>query len=431
MRKLLLIAVVWLGGCSGCDEDPVVPIDVAPDIGETICNPLTQAGCGATEKCTWLLDAVMPQYVAHIGCAPDGAANVGDACMYGAPGASGYDNCKKGAVCGNYRGGAGVCKQICDQMGGQPACDAQHVCVTYAGLFDNGASTPPSGGVCDLACDPMADNDFDGSGPQTKTGTTCGSNAMAGCYGYPSGGTPPQTGWSCGADINFDVAQPVGLRHRVQCTDTNMCADPGPTIYVNSCNQGYLPLLRESTTVSTAVCTALCKPQNCYGNGNCGSQNVNRIGVSTAGDTNGCKTPDRVGTFTANATIGMVDTGGEHCRYIWSFEIDDQGNFLQSATSNTIGFCFDHSKYLYDSNADNMPDKGLPNCGLLNTAGFSQSMDATMPYTYFGAADLGCVDTTTAGIMAQGKAALPEIATRKRAAVDLPRPLFNKTMGQR
>ena len=37
------------------------------------CNPLTQAGCAAGEKCTWLLDALTPpQYVGHIGCAPDG-----------------------------------------------------------------------------------------------------------------------------------------------------------------------------------------------------------------------------------------------------------------------------------------------------------------------------------------------------------------------
>src|SRR5262249_21279113 len=151
-------------------------------------------------------------------------------------------------------------------------CDAQHVCVTYSGLFSTGDTTPAAGGVCDLACDPLTDNDFDGSGTQVKTGTTCGSAAGNGCYGYPSFGHPPATGWSCGADINVNESQPAGLRHRVECTTTNNCADPGPTIYVNSCNQGYLPLLRESTMVSTAICVALCQPKNCF-MGSCGGGN--------------------------------------------------------------------------------------------------------------------------------------------------------------
>ena len=353
---LLVGLLVACGG--GGDSKKVVVIDGSTVDMPTVCNPLTQAGCAAGEKCTWLLDALMPQYVGHIGCAPDGTGNSGDSCMYGAPGATGYDACKKGTVCGNYRGGTGICKQICDQQGGMPTCDAQHVCVTYSGLFTTGDTTPAAGGVCDLACDPITDNDFDGSGTtSTKTTATCGNNAAVGCYGYPSFGTPPATGWSCTNDINSMEAQPTGLRHRVQCVEANNCADPGPTIYVNSCNQGYLPLLRESTTVSTAICTALCKPQNCFTGGTCGANNVNRLGATGQA----CKGPDRVGAF----DVQNDADGGEHCRYIWSFEIDDQGNFLRSPTSDTMGFCFDHGKYQYDSNGDNMPDMALPNCGNL------------------------------------------------------------------
>ncbi|HEX5064352.1 MAG TPA: hypothetical protein VFV99_33485, partial [Kofleriaceae bacterium] len=307
-----------------------------------------------------------------------------DACMFGAPGALGYDACKKGAVCGNYRGGTGECKQICDQQGGQPACDAQHVCVTYSGLFSTGDTTPAAGGVCDLACDPLADNDFDGSGTLVKTGTTCGSSASNGCYGYPSRGTALPTGWSCGADVNVAESQPAGLRHRVQCTTTNNCADPGPVIYVNSCNQGYLPLLRESTMVSTAICTALCQPKNCF-MGSCGGgNNPDRLGAAP----HRCQVPDRMGSFDTTA-------GGESCRYIWSFEIDDQGNFLRSPTSDTVGFCFDHGKYQYDSDGDNTPDTPLPACATLPD-GFGSG-------SAFGAADLGCVDTSHAVGLAQGK----------------------------
>jgi len=410
---LLIGLLVACGGSSGDSKKISLPDSAPGDTGVGVCSPLTQAGCAAGEKCTWLLDALMPQYVGHIGCTPDGTANVGDACMYGMPGATGYDNCKAGSVCGNYRGGSGICKQICDQQGGMPACDAQHVCVTYSGLFSTGDMTPAAGGVCDLACDPLKDNDFDGSGAKTKTQMTCGNNAAVGCYGYPSGGTAPATGWSCTNDINVMESQPAGLRHRVQCVETNNCADPGPTIYVNSCNQGYLPLLRESTMVSTAICTALCKPANCFaGTGNCGTGTATTARIGVAGDS--CKTPDRMGSF------AVSPDGGEHCRFIWSFEIDDQGNFLRSPTSDTVGFCFDHSKYQYDSNNDGTADTNLPACSTLPD-GFGSG-------SAFGAADIGCVDTSHAPGLAQGKLS-PDLASKIKA--DLPRALYGRTMGQR
>jgi hypothetical protein len=173
------------------------------------------------------------------------------------------------------------------------------------------------------------------------------------------------------------------LRHRVLCLDTNDCADPGPAIYVNSCNQGYLPLLYEATGSTTVICTALCKPKNCY-SGNCGLNDEDRLGASP----HRCTTTDRIGTFDNTAT-------GEHCRYLWSFELDQQNSFLPSPTSNTVGFCFDHSKYLYDSDGNNTLDTPLPPCASLPN-GFGSGAN-------LGAADLGCVDTATAGLMFWGK----------------------------
>ena len=111
MKKLAFGAlfVGLLVACGGGDDNKIKLVDTNTVDTPSVCNPLTQAGCMAGEKCTWLLDALMPQYVGHVGCAPDGTAAQGEACMYGAPGASGYDNCKSGLVCGNYRGGAGTC----------------------------------------------------------------------------------------------------------------------------------------------------------------------------------------------------------------------------------------------------------------------------------------------------------------------------------
>jgi hypothetical protein len=427
MKKLAFGAlfVGLLVACGGGDEKNNIKIvdgSTVDDIG--VCNPLTQAGCATGEKCTWLMDALMPQYVGHVGCAPDGTAAAGDSCMFGAPGASGYDNCAKGTVCGNYRGGTGTCKTVCDQQGGTPMCDASHVCVTYSGLFSTGDTTPASGGVCDLACNPLEDNDFDGSGSDAKGSNVCGSAASVGCYGYPSYGTPPATGWSCTNDINFEQSQPIGLRHRVECTEANNCADPGPTIYVNSCNQGYLPLLYEKTGSTTIICVAMCKPAVCYmGNCGTGSPPANRQGVAP----HKCTATNRV------VGPNVTSMATEHCQYMWWREVDDSGNFLQSATSDSLGICFDMKQYSYDSNGDNKVDTSddqLPNCDTLVGSGFGSGSDPATASTYFGAADLGCVSSDYLPAAANGKKSIPAESMRKRTLTNLPRALYRRQMGQ-
>lgn len=433
MKKLALGALLigLLAACGGGDEKngKIKPLDSGVDgTGPMVCNPLTQAGCAANEKCTWLIDATMPQYVGHVGCAPDGDVAVDGDCTYGAAGATGYDNCAKGNVCSQFSqpGMMGKCKQLCDQQGGTPTCDDNHVCVTYSDLFSTGDNSPAAAGVCDLACDPITDNDFDGSGTKTKSTMTCGSADNIGCYGYPSFGSPPATGWSCTGDFNFENGMGTGLRHRVKCEDANKCSRNG-TIYVNSCNQGYLPLLIETTGSTVAICTALCKPANCSVDG-CGQSGAARQGESP----HGCNLNDRVGTFQANAAgtstnnaVGAFETGGDHCTYMWNFEIDDQDNYLPSPTSDKVGYCFDHSKYKYDSNADTMPDTTYPTCAMLRTTG-DLGTDKTKPYEYLTAASLACVDTMTAGVTANGK--VPASILEARKVLDLPRPLYHRVM---
>ena len=375
------------------------PIDAQGNIDAPMgpCSPLTQVGCSIGEKCTWIVDSNPPNYVGHVGCVAVGSAQVGEACMFGPAGATGYDNCAKGLVCGKYYSGAtgGACKTICDPNGGSPACDDAHVCVEYAQLFYSGFGVDGLAGVCDPACDPLGDNDFDGSGALMRTTMMCGSNPAVGCYGSPSMGTPPRTGWLCMNDFNSMESQPTGLRHRVQCTTANQCADPGPTVYVNSCNQGYLPILNESTMVSTAICVAMCRPRNCY-IGNCGVNDEDRLGVAP----HRCNDTDRVGTFDTSAN-------GEHCVFSWFFEVDDGGTFLRSPTSDTVGFCYDHSKYLYDSNGDNIADAPIPPCATLQDGMGSGSA--------VRAGDFGCVDTTHAGVMFTGKPRAPKARDGLRA----------------
>jgi hypothetical protein len=434
MKKLAmgLLFVGLLVACGGEDKKVmVVPVDA-----QMTCNPLLNTGCPAQQKCTWLLDALMPNYVGHIGCAPEGAVAVGGACMYGAPGETGYDDCVGGSVCSNFRGTApGVCKSICDQQGGTPACDSTHVCVVYSNLFDLGETTPAAAGVCNVACNPLTDNDYDGV--QTafdKTGTTCGS-AAEGCYGSPSGGTAPPSGWACTRDIHYGSATHYG--HRVNCVEANGCADPGPRVYQNSCNQGYLPLLIESTGSTTTICVAFCQPDNCF-MGTCGTNNLARQGKMP----NRCNPTDRLGNFLdgenpmaspGTTTPAMYETGGEHCQYMWNFEIDNAtGTFLPSPSSDTLGFCFAHHKYKYDSDMDNMRDAEYPGCQLL-ADGISMATDPSMPLAYFGATELGCTDSTrlqtmpAVGKLEMGKPVqLPSSFMEKFNKIERPRMLYDR-----
>ena len=411
MRAWLWLALAAACSTSACGDDggyTAICLGCSLDSGtdgrlHDFCDPLTQTGCYADEKCTWIVDATLPQYVGHIGCVPDGAAHLGAGCMYGAAGATGYDDCARGAVCSGYAqpGLAGVCKQICDIQGGNPVCDATHSCVQERFLFSSGSTSPAAAGLCEQTCDPLADNDFDGSGSAlARTGSACGS-ADIGCYGLPSGGTAPRTAFTCMPERNYTAS----LRHRAECTTATGCADENGEIYVNSCNQGYLPLFRESTAVSTAVCIAMCAPLDCYA-GHCGSGDVNRIGAAP----HRCTTPDALGTFGSD----------ESCEYLWREEVDGQDTWLPSANSNAVGFCFDHSQYLYDPSGGNNPTIPYPSCEQLQL--HASGSDRTMPLTYFGAVDFGCVSTTTGGVMFSGKVARPTI--------DLPRaPYHRATLG--
>ncbi|HEY5925314.1 MAG TPA: hypothetical protein VIV11_26705 [Kofleriaceae bacterium] len=157
MIRLILFALVLSTSCgdggsgpSTCirlrNKCPVV-IDADATDAFTGCNPLTQTGCSAGEKCTWLLAGQIPNYVGIIRCAPVGTAEVGEACQFGAAGATGYDGCEAGAVCDRYDG-IGRCVQLCDVRGGAPMCDARRQCVVHADYFKIDR-TPPNVGLCD------------------------------------------------------------------------------------------------------------------------------------------------------------------------------------------------------------------------------------------------------------------------------------------
>lgn len=273
-----------------------------------------------------------------------------------AAGPTGYDNCVAGSLCSSH-GGSAVCRAICDEFGESRPCDASHACFYDPAIFAPGEpGTIPA--VCLDACDPLADNDFDGSGSAlTRAGSACGS-AIIGCYGTVGTGTMARTHFGCLREEHYDLA----LRHRAECTVATGCVDSNNLVDELACSQGYMPLLTEATGVSTTVCIALCKPLDCYA-GNCGSNNDSRLGAAP----HRCTPPDAVGNFGS----------GEECAYFWYLERDSDGTIDRSPFSDTLGFSFDHSKY------------GLPACEDLPLHGSGSAQDAV---------SLGCVSSQTAGL---------------------------------
>ena len=354
--------------------------DAYEDI-ECFCNVLTQTGCPAGQKCQWGIDQTTPTPLGHITCAPDGTVPVGGACSYGPiivtpdPGScvsASFDNCVRGSQCWS-----GTCEAICDPQGGSPTCSAGYACVTHEGLFGPNGQ-PVAAGLCEPICDPLADNDLLGSG--SRAGSSCA--AGSGCYGYPS--SQGTSLWHCMPELE------PALVHRSPCTTADGCANSTGNPFLNGCAQGYIPLLYDAFGSMQVDCIAVCKPGNTYA-GNPGTQ-------YPAGQTpHTCSTGDARGTFDPATTTN----NGDACMYSWLFEIDPQGTFHRSPTSDTVGFCVNHSKYRYDSNGDGVIDSSdavWPLCASLADGS--------------AAAQFGCVDTMHAGYSFGGKTSLERLPVR-------------------
>jgi len=355
---------------------------------EADCSVLTQTGCAPGRKCTWVMTTDPTGGAPGVGansCAPNGPVPLGGTCTTAAAELGGYDDCVKGTVCI-----AKTCQPICDvHFGGLPTCGPGQACAAQDGLFANSGSPEPAG-ICVPSCDPLDDNDFDGSGSaHTKPGTLCGTDPLVGCYGIP--GQPLPTAFKCAPT----AATSPSLTHRATL--------PSLATAANSCMPGYIPETYYNVADGTMTlgCYALCKPGEAY-LGNPGPQAPN--GVSP----HGCNTTDAVGNFGATPD-GSATGNGEHCWYSWSFEFDSSNHWHQSATSNTLGICLDHTQFHWDSNGDGQIepiDALLPPCASLPLVGTQ---------TTLGAADLGCVTSATGGLTAAfaGKDAARALAARR------------------
>jgi hypothetical protein len=248
-------------------------------------------------------------------------------------------------------------------------CEAQAACVTYDSLFANSGATTIPAGACDPICNPLDDNDFDGSGSaHTKTGSACGSDPVTGCYGHES--------TVDGAPTHFTCSHPVTGTELL----THRSVLPADKQFLNACMSGYAIAFAHDATGSNNIdCYAFCKPGDAY-MGNAGTQAPNGVAPHR------CNNNDALGAFGNTATVTV---NGEHCMFSWFFEVDTAGMLHKSPTSDTVGICWDHTKYQYDSNGDGTPDTVVEACGTLP---LTQPMGNTSP----SAVTWGCVSSATA-----------------------------------
>ena len=351
MQKLACGAL-FIGLLVACGSSSKVTIvDAAGSGGGSACNVLAQTGCPTGERCTWVQDTMT---VGHIDCEAAGTVPLGGDCMFGSDGTTtGFDNCEQGNICIS-----GKCEQICDNNGGAPMCASGFACGLYTGLFEVNGNF--DAGACDKTCDPFADNSFGSGGSgdviPPKTGTTCGSGQ--GCYGFPSTTTDP-THFTCSSEVN------TNLVNRSDCSSPD-CAPDASSVYLNGCAQGYVPALNDGAVGSTqAICSAFCSPQNCF-MGSCGSDGFAAKGSGAhACSLTAMRNDSTYTTFVENSAQNS-------CFYSWVFEIDMNGSDHPSPTSDTLGFCLDHSKYKVDSNNNGQidgSDANMPNCSALPGSG--------------------------------------------------------------
>lgn len=347
--------------CPKSGTPPMCAATVAPTTPATNaagCNPLAQTGCNAGEKCTWLIDQLNPA-AGHIGCAPDGTIAVGCACSLGIPGATGYDDCGKGATCL-----AGVCKKICDEQGGAPTCGTGFACSNYQSVFQTGGVS--AAGLCDVTCDPLTQ-----CTSVSQTPNACGSmNAASpnrGCYGIAS--------YSC----STAVAASLTLTDRM-VPRTSTSGAP----FLNGCAPGYTPLFYSMTGSTQVLCAGFCAALEI-------DNTPSHVGNSKGDPTAPAKLPMKDQPFTGDGTCEIGNKGSEAsstCKFIWPFLTDGNGavepDFLATGLLDRLGVCFANDHFMYDSNGDTVPDKPNPACSTL------PPQSVLTPGNFDDAADFGC-----------------------------------------
>lgn len=277
------------------------------------CDPLGTPGaqgCGVGERCTWIvLDGTTD--AGAVGCVPDGPVFAGGACSWGTPGGTGFDDCHAGLVCISGR-----CASVCALDAAGSGCTAGSTCARYDGLFADGAEDPVAG-ACAADCDPIL---------QTRTSDDAECGTGLGCYLLTN------------ATETFAVCASAGVLSHGQDVD-----DDAPA---NVCIPGHSPRRRDGFS-SGLQCGSLCNANEVTTSGGSeGGLDIPSSGIARDDcESAGASPPDSV-------------TSGESCRYWWARE----SFAARGPLSNTVGWCFRHAVFQYDTNGDGTPDAPFPRC---------------------------------------------------------------------
>jgi hypothetical protein len=347
MKKLALGAL-FIGLAAACGGGKVNLLDAGPD-APTVCNPIAQTGCMATEMCTWIVDidgTATSEEIGHIGCSAAGTVADGAACADAKAGTNaGADICVRGDLCIS-----GKCKPICDPQlvdGAAPgACALNYACSTYAGVFVS--TGDPVAGVCEPGCDPLTQALSVGT-----TGTAaCGSVDPA----KPSGTCVSSRGFR-----SFHCA-PTGT------TATGMSlytftdrvppyADSHGNIYGNGCAPGFIPfyIMDVDAGSMTVVCSGMCAPLKMDSTiaADPAHKDDAKGDIKALG-----KLPNDPAPLAGHATCDVnvkgsiaadpvTGKGIEDCRFVWfPLAQGDPTKAVQSPYNDTLGMCFAYQKYL-------------------------------------------------------------------------------------
>ncbi|HEY4179421.1 MAG TPA: hypothetical protein VGM90_21400 [Kofleriaceae bacterium] len=145
--KALVVTAIILAGCGGNEEQCTILVSSlarGPELPPQpdawpYCLPVTQLGCNAGEKCTWISDQDEPS-IGHIGCAPDFTTMLDAPCDAPVAGPRGYDICAAGRFCQ-----AGACRRICDTASATGCQQNTHCAASPPAFVD---ATQPGIGIC-------------------------------------------------------------------------------------------------------------------------------------------------------------------------------------------------------------------------------------------------------------------------------------------
>ena len=383
MIKLALAALLMgLVACGGGDGPDIIIFDA-----QMLCDPRTQTGCAAGEKCATRL---LSDSLSEVACVPDGTVELDGACRYGEFGELGFSDCKAGGECVNS-----TCKQVCDHQGGNPRCPSTHACGTYVNLLERNDQTVA--GVCDPKCDPLTQSLLTGS-----ITAACGAPNMAGTEAARGCFSADLVDWTC-------AVIPTTARSRTDRKPVLTNPQNGNP-FLNGCAAGYMLMLNEGTGSMTAICHGVCAPGK--------SDSVNP--ANAKGDPTIVAKLHNAETPAAGDGVCTIDKKGssddgnqQNCHYMWFWNFDRMtGQFLDSPYNNTTGICFTYTRYKY--NHDNNPVTEpiqFPKCEELPPAG-------QPPHPMHGNAnEWGCVPDTEAALTAGKKKRMNPLAQDMRVGV--------------